>query len=79
MEMGLSPVVKTQLSVPTHGNAASLQNPADSRAPYFPPYVEWFFLLFLPPLPGLFLCTQFYYHLSYIKRFSGACGVYTRN
>lgn len=78
--MDLSPVVKTQLSMPTHANAASLQNPAETQGSLiFLPPLYAFPLIPYPPLPGLFLGTQLYYHLSYIKLFSRACGVYTGN
>lgn len=80
MEMVLSPVVKTELSMPTHENAASLQNPVETQGgALFSSLHCMVFPLFLPPLPGVFLGTQLYCHLNYIKVFSGACGVYTRN
>lgn len=77
--MGLSPVVKTQLPIPTHVSAASLQNPAETQESLiFLPFVICFFPYFHLPLP-LVLGTQLYYHLSHIKLFSRACSVYTRN
>ena len=80
MEMDLSPVVKTQLSMPTHANVASLQNPAETQGSLiFLPPLYGFPLIPSPPPPSLFLGTQLYYHLSYIKLFSKACSVYTRN
>lgn len=50
MEMNLSPVVKTELSMPIHANAASLQNPAKTQGSLtFPTTLSWFPLTPCPP------------------------------
>lgn len=51
--MGLSPVVKTQLPIPTRVSATSLQNPAETQESLiFLPFVMFFSLFPSPPPPG---------------------------
>lgn len=79
MEMDLSPVVKTELSMPIHANAARLQNPAETWGSLTFLTTLYCFPLTPCPLPRLFLSTQLCYHLTYIKLLTRACSVYTRN